>query len=91
MTSLCHVITGISSVSLVSLIYITRKSMLFECALSSFHLLILVDCITRSWNITRNNINRAFSLFLGYAIDRHDARTQVLGKQMEGHDFDRIS
>ena len=23
--------------------------------------------ITRSWNITRNNINRAFSLFLGYA------------------------
>ena len=32
---------------------------------------------TRSWNITRNNINRAFSLFLGYAIDRHDARTQV--------------
>ena len=51
--------------------------MLFECALSSFHLLILVDCITRSWNITRNNINRAFSLFLGYAIDQHDARTQV--------------
>ena len=29
--------------------------------------------INRSWNITRNNINRAFSLFLGYAIDRHDA------------------
>ena len=27
---------------------------------------------TRSWNITRNNINRAFSLFLGYAIDRHE-------------------
>ena len=26
---------------------------------------------------TRNNISRAFSLFLGYAIDRHDARTQV--------------
>ena len=38
------------------------------------------DCITRSWNITQNNINRAFSLFLGYAIDRHDARTQVRSK-----------
>ena len=36
-----------------------------------------LNCITRSWNIIRNNINRAFSLFLGYAIDRHDARTQV--------------
>jgi hypothetical protein len=57
---------------------ITRKSMLFECALSSFHLLILVDCITRSWNITRNNINRVFSLFLGFqhsrerTVSRHD-------------------
>ena len=30
------------------------------------------NCITRLWNI-----NRAISLFLGYAIDRHDARTQV--------------
>ena len=28
-------------------------------------------------SLARNNINRAFSLFLGYAIDRHDARTQV--------------
>ena len=52
--------------------------MLFECALSSFHLLILVDCITRSWNITRNNINRVFSLFLGFqhsrerTVSRHD-------------------
>ena len=27
------------------------------------------DCITLSWNITRNNIHRAL-LFLGYAIDR---------------------
>ena len=30
-------------------------------------------CITHEFE----NINRAFSLFLGYAIDRHDARTQV--------------
>ena len=63
----------------------------FHHSLSSFtfiiHLLISLmsssekrenlNCITHSWNITRNNINRAFSLFLGYAIDRHDARTQV--------------
>ena len=41
------------------------------------HVSVYDDCITISWNITRNNINRAFSLFLGYAIDRHDARTQV--------------
>ena len=57
----------------------------FECEarnVTFIHLLRGVTC---------NNINRAFSLFLGYAIDRHDARTQVLGKEMEGHDFDRIS
>ena len=28
-------------------------------------------------SLTSNNINRAFSLFLGCAIDRHDARTQI--------------
>ena len=31
----------------------------------------------RAHILTRNNISRAFSPFLGFAIDRHDARTQV--------------
>ena len=36
------------------------------------------DSLVSPTHNTRIPINRAFSLFLGYAIDRHDARTQVL-------------
>ena len=43
-------------------------------SLLSFHLLMIANSITRSWTITRNNVNRVFPLFLGYAIDRHDAQ-----------------
>jgi hypothetical protein len=37
---------------------------------------MIANSITRSWTITRNNVNRVFPLLLGYAIDRHDAQTQ---------------
>ena len=45
---------------------------MFQLLMSSSATRENANCITRSWNI-----NRAFSLFLGYAIDRHGARTQV--------------